>query len=462
MSIRDRFPPAKLPSSHYFLTVSRGDDVRAFAIRPAVAAAALAAIPALAIWAGGATAFIAFHDQVIATLVSRETQLQTDYETKLSDARAEIDRVKSRQLLDQNAFENKMHDLVIRQARLERRGAELAALAAEAGADATAVADARPRKTPHAASALAAIQAIGGAAAGDSDSSGGLGPARAYAPVAPAASASPLPAPKPRPLDGGVDSVSRAEPSAGALANELAAAATDSSLDPNARVGLVSYSLDRVERQQAETLAGVDKAARAATQKFETVIARTGLSPSTLKAPAETEGGVGGPYIAMASGDDAFGRAAAGAARDIEAARKLRRLMPHLPLRYPLSGEATLSSPFGYRPDPFLGRPALHPGVDLVQGYGSEIRATAIGRVIHAGPMGGYGNAVDIDHGNGIVTRYGHMSQLLVEEGQAVKVGDPIGLLGSTGRSTGPHLHYEVRVDGEPVDPERFLTAERD
>jgi murein DD-endopeptidase MepM/ murein hydrolase activator NlpD len=456
MSIRDRFPPAKLPSSHYFLTVSRGDNVRAFAVRPALAAAALAAIPALAIWAGGATTFIAFHDQVIATLLSRETQLQTDYETKLSDARAEIDRVKSRQMLDQNAFENKMHDLVIRQARLERRGAELAALAAEAGADATALAEARPRKT-HAASALAAIQAIGGAAAGDSDAGGGLGAARAYAPVAPAA-----PSSKPRPLDGGVDSVSRAEPTAHALADELASAATDSSLDPNARVGLVSSSLDRVERQQTATLAAVDKTARAATRKFETVIARTGLSPSTLKAPPDAGGGVGGPYIAMASDDDAFGRAATQAARDIEAARKLRRLMPHLPLRYPLSGDATMSSPFGYRPDPFLGRPALHPGVDLVQGYGAEIEATAIGRVIHAGPMGGYGNAVDIDHGNGIVTRYGHMSQVLVAEGQMVKAGDPIGLLGSTGRSTGPHLHYEVRVDGEPVDPERFLTAERD
>ena len=442
MSIRERFPPAKLPSSHYFLTVSRGDKVRAFAVRPALAALGLAAIPAFALWATGATAFIAFHDQVVATLLSRENQLQSDYETKLSDARAEIDRVKSRQLLDQGAFDEKMRDLVIRQARLERRGAELAALAAEAGADANALADSRPRKG-RSSGALAAIQAIG--AGGDGQD---LGAARAYAP---------LPAPdtsKPRPLD----SVSRAAPASGALADELAAAASDSTLDPNARVGLVSYSLDRVERQQSATLSGVDNAARALTQKFETVIARTGLSPATLKAPPEAESSVGGPFIPLAESDDAFGRAA----RDIAAARKLRRLMPHLPLLYPLSGEVTMSSPFGYRPDPFLGRPALHPGVDLVQGYGSQIKATAIGRVIHAGPMGGYGNAVDIDHGNGIVTRFGHMSQVLVSEGQSVKAGDPIGLLGSTGRSTGPHLHYEVRIDGEPVDPERFLTASRD
>jgi murein DD-endopeptidase MepM/ murein hydrolase activator NlpD len=188
------------------------------------------------------------------------------------------------------------------------------------------------------------------------------------------------------------------------------------------------------------------------------VIERTGLAAADLKAP---EGGMGGPYIPAPAGGGAFERALTDASRDIAAASRLRRLMPHLPLSYPLEGQASMSSPFGYRPDPFLGRPALHPGVDLVQAYGAEIKATAIGKVTHAGPMGGYGNCVEIDHGNGIATRFGHMSEVLVEVGQSVKAGDTIGKIGSTGRSTGPHLHYEVRLDGEPVDPERFLTAER-
>ena len=89
----------------------------------------------------------------------------------------------------------------------------------------------------------------------------------------------------------------------------------------------------------------------------------------------------------------------------------------------------------------------------MVQSYGAEIHATAAGKVAHAGPMGGYGNMVEVDHGGGITTRYGHMSQVLVAEGDSVKPGDTLGLIGSTGRSTGPHLHYEVRIDGEPVDP---------
>jgi murein DD-endopeptidase MepM/ murein hydrolase activator NlpD len=130
-----------------------------------------------------------------------------------------------------------------------------------------------------------------------------------------------------------------------------------------------------------------------------------------------------------------------------------------MPVRMPLSGDPELTSPFGYRADPFLGRLMLHPGVDLAEPYGTEIHAAAAGRVAHAGPAGGYGIMVEIDHGNGLSTLYGHMSEALVEEGEEVGKGAVIGRLGSTGRSTGPHLHYEVRIDGEPVDPERFLRA---
>jgi murein DD-endopeptidase MepM/ murein hydrolase activator NlpD len=125
----------------------------------------------------------------------------------------------------------------------------------------------------------------------------------------------------------------------------------------------------------------------------------------------------------------------------------------------PLAGDPSLTSSFGYRVDPFLGRLALHPGVDLAEPYGAEIHAAAAGRVVHAGPAGGYGIMVEIDHGNGLATRYAHISEALVEEGEAVDKGAVVGRLGSTGRSTGPHLHYEVRIDGDPVDPMRFLKA---
>ena len=133
--------------------------------------------------------------------------------------------------------------------------------------------------------------------------------------------------------------------------------------------------------------------------------------------------------------------------------------MAYVPLGQPLAGEAQVASPFGYRIDPFLGRPALHTGVDLLEPYGAEVLAAGSGRVVHAGTMGGYGLMVEVDHGDGLTTRYGHLSGTLVGEGDAVGKGAVVGRLGSTGRSTGPHLHYEVRIDGEPVDPERFFRA---
>jgi murein DD-endopeptidase MepM/ murein hydrolase activator NlpD len=123
--------------------------------------------------------------------------------------------------------------------------------------------------------------------------------------------------------------------------------------------------------------------------------------------------------------------------------------------------DATTSSHFGLRSDPITGHRASHPGVDLAAPGGAAIEASAAGVVLAAGPRGGYGLAVEIDHGSGITTLYAHASQLLVEPGQRVERGEPVALLGDTGRSTGPHLHFEVRSGGRPVDPERALSAYR-
>ena len=130
-----------------------------------------------------------------------------------------------------------------------------------------------------------------------------------------------------------------------------------------------------------------------------------------------------------------------------------------VPVRKPVSGEVDMSSPFGVRMDPFLGRPAIHTGIDLRGEVGEPVHATAAGRVTIAGRDGGYGNMVEINHGNGLATRYGHLSEIDVKVGQTVHIGEMIGKIGSTGRSTGPHLHYETRIDGEAVDPQKFLRA---
>jgi murein DD-endopeptidase MepM/ murein hydrolase activator NlpD len=116
-----------------------------------------------------------------------------------------------------------------------------------------------------------------------------------------------------------------------------------------------------------------------------------------------------------------------------------------------------ISSLYGQRTDPFDGRNAFHQGVDFAGTAGTRVLAVADGIVSHAGLDGGYGRLVEITHGNGYVTRYAHNAKLLVEAGQTVKRGDPIALMGSTGRSTGPHLHFEVLRDGKPVNPLSFV-----
>jgi len=117
------------------------------------------------------------------------------------------------------------------------------------------------------------------------------------------------------------------------------------------------------------------------------------------------------------------------------------------------------TSNFGIRSDPFRGTAAMHAGVDIPGPTGTPIYATADGIVDHADRLGGYGNMVEINHGKGIATRYGHLSKIIVQNGARVHRGQLIALMGSTGRSTGPHLHYEVRIDGHAVNPIPFLTT---
>jgi murein DD-endopeptidase MepM/ murein hydrolase activator NlpD len=138
-----------------------------------------------------------------------------------------------------------------------------------------------------------------------------------------------------------------------------------------------------------------------------------------------------------------------------EAALKERARVPSI---WPVEGESTDS--FGYRGNPFGGGGSeFHPGQDIAAPHGTPVLAPADGRVVEAGWKNGYGQTVVINHGNGLSTRYGHMSKILAKVGDAIKIGQVIGLVGSTGRSTGPHLHYEVRLGDLPVSPHHYLPA---
>lgn len=168
---------------------------------------------------------------------------------------------------------------------------------------------------------------------------------------------------------------------------------------------------------------------------------------------AQGKGGMGGPF--ESAGNPTF-KALFNSWKKLD---QLQDGVIAIPSAKPVT-TAEFTSSFGVRSDPFRGSAAMHPGIDLAGPLGTPIYATADGTVLRSGwNSGGYGNLVEIDHGRGITTRFGHLSAVLVKPGEHVSRGELIGRMGSTGRSTGSHLHYEVRIDGRAVNPIPFMKS---
>lgn len=212
---------------------------------------------------------------------------------------------------------------------------------------------------------------------------------------------------------------------------------------PCAKWTVVAVLLSPIVLLGGRCLADEDSNTGKAIGELERLIASTGIDPQALL----NEGGEGGPYIAL---DGAIQRSAEARARE------LREIVKILPVAAPLD-DYSIRSGFGARVDPLTGKRAFHPGVDLTAPYRTPVYSTAPGTVSFAGVLGGYGKTVEIDHGHGIVTRFAHLHRIAVARGQTIGLHQKVGELGSTGRSTGPHLHYEVLVNDDPVDPEKFL-----
>jgi len=220
--------------------------------------------------------------------------------------------------------------------------------------------------------------------------------------------------------------------------------------------------LRRLEARQVAMAAQARATGEARYEQTAAQIRRLGLSPERYVGDIKlVPGGMGGP-LESADGDDV-------AAADSDAQFRalfltwqrldtLEQSVISIPSMLPVD-HVQFTSTFGVRTDPFRGTAAMHPGVDIPGAIGTPIYATADGIISRAGLTGGYGNMVEINHGRGLMTRYGHMSKVLVAANTRVHRGQMIGLMGSTGRSTGPHLHYEVRVDGKAINPIPFLQS---
>jgi murein DD-endopeptidase MepM/ murein hydrolase activator NlpD len=217
-------------------------------------------------------------------------------------------------------------------------------------------------------------------------------------------------------------------------------------------------ALARIEARQLDFVEKLTRYADRRADRSAKAIRQLGLDPNAM-VRASSKAAMGGPLERLSTGRDGsidprFERLGLSLAR-MEA---LDRSLAGIPQYRPANVEM-LTSSYGVRRDPFTGAAAFHAGLDFRGPIGAPIYAAAKGKVSYVGQRSGYGNVVEISHGNGLVTRYAHMSHFASRVGEEVAPGDVIGAIGSTGRSTGPHLHFEVRINGRAVNPRPFLEA---
>jgi len=412
------------------IIIARGDRISHFTLRPWSAALIGSALAAMAVGYLLATSYLVLRDDLIGAAAARQARIQEGYEDRISALRAQVDRIASRDFLDQQVMENKVAELIKRQITLSQR---------------------RSRLTPllDRASSLVPMPLVPDAPTPQQRPGDGYGLRTSFLmPSGLRASVSP-----------GVDPIVAGNPG-----NSGRSGPVQSAADRADRIfAQISQTLHRIEDDQFGRMRALTASAHQTADAIYAALGKTGLPLARGQSEA-----AGGPFLPMpplpADAKEGAAKkfdvelAALDTALDrLDAAKALARKVP---IATPVSRKG-ISSGFGERPDPILGTPAFHPGMDLVATMGTPIHATADGKVVFAGPDGGYGNMVEIDHGNGLKTRYGHMSRILVKQGDRVREGDVIGKVGSTGRSTGPHLHYEVRVDDSPVDPVSFMHAGR-
>src|ERR1700736_160275 len=412
--------PSQRAAEAGYTLVHAGKQVR---FGPVVFWIVVGTVTMLGIWSAATATYFAFRDDVLTRLIARQAEMQYAYEDRIAELRARVDRTTSRQLLDQEQFDQKLEQIMRRQTALESR-----------------------------ATALGAIP--------DTSVTGSIKPTARGTDAAPSSGA-----PKPSPISDTVIFV--APPDREARLESRAPLIVKPQPNQFAKVQGVDSalvrlqtSLDQVERRQMAALSSVEDGIESRVRRMRGVISDLGLDMAQLES-ATPRSAVGGPFVPVKLPSDAgaFERPLYRINITRAQLQRLTQTLALVPYRKPVIGEVEFTSGFGVRTDPFLGRPAMHTGLDFRASTGDPVRVTANGKVVSSGWAGGYGRMVEVDHGNGLATRYGHLSEIDVKVGDQVKIGKVIGAVGSTGRSTGPHLHYETRIDGEAVDPQKFLRA---
>jgi len=403
------------------IIIARGDNIRHFTIRPWVAALAGSVLAAGAIGYLLATTYLVLRDDLIGATVARQARMQQAYEDRIAALRAQVDRITSRQLLDQQLMETKVSELLERQSLLSRRHGRIGPILDRLEHTVSTPPDApTPEARPdQRAEAEPTIQPDKTAAIRATADSSASVPGMAFWSAR--------------------DGISQAF----------------SSVDQTDRLFLtINQSLRTIEDEQIGSIVSLADDADKTADAIADALEAAGLP---VESPANEGTGVGGPLIAV---DDKtmFETRVRELDEALQRLETVKKAALVAPIHNPAPGYS-ISSSFGVRRDPLLGTPAMHAGIDFRVPSTTPVRATGAGTVVKAGRNGGYGRMVEIDHGDGLSTRFAHLSKVSVSVGQRVSRGEVIGNSGSSGRSTGPHLHYEVRRNGVAIDPLRFIKA---
>lgn len=404
------------------IIIAKGDKVTSVTVHPYIAGFGIAFAVIFAVAYLGATGYLMFRDDILKASHIRQVRLQNAYEDQMAGLRIEIDRIASRQMLDQKSVETKIERLLGLRASLDERKRSVDSLVKTATAFGISVQTIAPAPRPHPARNVNQAKVL------DPAKVGAVTIANSY-------------------------SQGRVIPAA-----EQAITRHISSLDPSTvDLGQIERKLHSEEITQVHQLRlmakkTVDKAARIAS-----VLKSLGAK-APPKIPYSVDA-IGGPFEEASSVDTVtFNSSIVALEENLTFLEKLKKRVKRFPLAKPLKN-AKISSHFGRRVDPFLRRYANHSGMDFKAATGTPVLATGPGKVLKASWQGGYGRLVEIKHTGGITTRYAHLSRIHVKVGDYVSLGQTIGRVGSTGRSTGPHLHYETRISNRAVNPNRFIKA---
>jgi murein DD-endopeptidase MepM/ murein hydrolase activator NlpD len=385
----------------------------------------------------GTIGYYVLRNDMMAEASAERTELVLEYQDHIDRLRTEIENLTSRQMVDRETVEIQVMDVLRRQQSLNQRHAIVADLVARAESVGIYLSNDKPmppQKPAIDARNLASISsddktAIGGESELIDEPVKALGlrdgTSKSFDPL----------------------SVLQ-QPATEASAEEL-----KKNSEKQAALDAVKAHITEMD---VESTAAIDAITVATEGRIEDILGITLQITPGLNAALRKNTAIGGPFQPISS--KTFPERLKRADDALQALRRVKFTALRLPIKRPLRN-GRVSSSYGPRVDPFLGRLAMHTGIDFKAPYGARVYSTAPGTIITAKRKGGYGKMVEIRHANGFVTRYAHLSRIQIAEGDHVLAGDLIGNVGSTGRSTGPHLHYEIRRNDKPSNPATFLSA---